>query len=82
MVGMTQSSKPIQEILGTGADYTMIDDEQLIIERDWLRKQLDQLTVKPGSSPVAVGQLLSSIEREVQRMTDELLLRTRSRHPA
>lgn len=80
-LGLTQSSKPIQGILDVGIDYTMIDDEQLIIDRDRQRRQLDELTVNPGSSP-AIGQLLSNIEREVERMTDELIQRALSRHPA
>lgn len=80
-LGLTQSSNPIQEVLGAGTDYTVIDDEHLIIERDRQRRQLDELTENPGSS-TAVGQLLSSIEREVERITDELMRRALSRHPA
>jgi len=52
----------------------MIDDEQLIIERDRQRKHLDEVTTNPGRYP-AVGQLLSGIERDVERMTDELIRR-------
>jgi hypothetical protein len=48
-LGLTQSSTPIQGILDAGIDYTMTDDEQLIIERDRHRRQLDELTVNPGS---------------------------------
>ena len=80
-LGPTQSSKSIQEVMGVGADFTMIGDEQLIIERERQRKQLDEMTMNPGSYP-AVGQLLSGIEREVERMTDELIRRARSGHPA
>jgi hypothetical protein len=80
-MGLTQSSKPIQGTLDVGTDYTMIDDEQLIIERARQRRRLDELTVDPGSSP-AVVQLLAGIERDVERMTDQLIQRALSRRPA
>jgi hypothetical protein len=77
----TQSEDPIRVVLDAENDYSMFDDDQLIAERDRQQNQLDELTMHPGSSP-AVGQLRSSIESEVGRMTDELLRRARSRHPS
>ena len=47
-MGLTQSSKPIQGTLDVGTDYTMIDDEQLIIEPARQPRRLDELTVDPG----------------------------------
>jgi hypothetical protein len=61
--------------------YPLLTDDQLIIERDRLRDQLEELTVNPGSSPV-VCQLLVNIEHEIEHMMDELLQRARSRHPS
>jgi hypothetical protein len=61
--------------------YPLLTDDQLIIERDRLRDQLEHLTVNPGGSP-AVCQLLVNIEHEIEHMMDELLQRARSRHPS
>jgi len=77
----TQSDVPIRVVIDAESDYTTFGDDQLIAERDRQKKQLDELTMHPSSSP-AVGQLRSSIEGEVRRMSDELLRRARSRHPS
>jgi hypothetical protein len=77
----TQSPEPIRFNLSCDTDYTFTQDEQLMAERDRQRRQLDELTLHPGSSP-AVDQLRASIEREVDRMTDELRRRARARHPS
>jgi len=62
-------------------DYTLFSDEQLDLERDRQQAQLDELMLHSGNS-LAVSQLRSSIEREVERMTSELKRRARSRHPS
>jgi len=56
-------------------------DEQLISERDPLEIQLEDLTLNPESSPV-ISQILVNMEQEIERMTDELRQRARSRHPS
>jgi hypothetical protein len=68
---------------GTDSDvsYRLFTDEQLIIERRRLVNQLDELTMNPGSSPVA-SQILVNMEREIERMTDELRQRALSQHPS
>jgi hypothetical protein len=62
-------------------DYALHADDQLIAERDRLRNQSDDLTMHPGGTP-GVSQLLVTIEQEIERITDELILRARSRHPS
>ena len=68
---------------GTDSDvnYRLFTDEQLIVERGRLRDQLEELTMNPGSSPVA-SQILANMEQEVERMTDELRQRALSLHPS
>ncbi len=61
--------------------YALYSDEQLLADRGRLRDQLDELTAHPGQTP-GVAQLLVSIEQEIERITDELLQRARSRHPS
>ncbi len=58
-----------------------LTDEQMLIERDRLRSQLDELTMNPGSSPTT-SQVLVNMERAIERMTDELRQRAISRHPS
>ncbi len=77
----TQSEVPIRVVLDDDSDYSMYGNDQLIAERERQQSQLDELTMHPSSSP-AVGQLRSSIESEVARITDELVRRARSRHPS
>lgn len=77
----TQSSEPLQVDADGVTDYTFFSDEQLSAERDRQQAQLDELKMHSGDS-LAVRQLRSSIEREVKRMTDELRIRARSRHPS
>jgi hypothetical protein len=77
----TQSDAPIRVVLDAETDYTGFDDEQLILERDRQRQQLDELNLHRGSSP-AVAQLRDTLEREVDRMEEELHRRARSRHPS
>jgi len=62
----------------TYAPYT---DEQLLADRTRLRDQSDELAANPGRSP-GVAQLLASIEQEIERISEELLQRARSRHPS
>jgi hypothetical protein len=62
-------------------NYSLLTDEQLKIERDRLKEQLDELTAARGSSHVDC-QLLVNIEGEIEHMMDELLQRARSRHPS
>ena len=61
-------------------DCTSLSDLELILERDRLREQLEELTVNPARSP-AVCQLLANIDQQIDRMTDELTGRALSRHP-
>ncbi len=61
--------------------YALHADDQLIAERDRLRTQSDELTMHSAGSP-GVSQLLVGIEQEIERITDELLQRARSRHPS
>jgi hypothetical protein len=77
----TTSNEPIRFDLADDTDYPFMNDEQLITERDRQREQLGELTMHSSSSP-AVDQLRSSIQREVDRMTEELRCRARSRHPS
>jgi hypothetical protein len=77
----SQGGGPPRTTINGDSNYSLLADEQLIIERDRKRKELDEVTMHPGSSP-AVGHLLVSIEREVERISDELLRRARSRHPS
>jgi hypothetical protein len=63
------------------SDYASLSDLDLILERDRLREQLDDLTINPGSSPV-VSQTLIDIDQQIDRMTDELTRRALSRHPS
>ena len=65
----------------SGISYRLFTDEQLIVERGRLRDQLEELTMNPGSSPVA-SQILVNMDREIERMTDELGQRARSLHPS
>ena len=76
----TQSSEPLRIATDGVIDYTYFSDEQLLLERDRQRTQLDELVLHSGSSG-AVEDLRASIDREVQRMT-ELRRRARSRHPS
>jgi hypothetical protein len=77
----TESDAPIRVVLGAETDYTGFDDEQLAIERDRQRHQLDELDLHRQSS-TAVTQLHDTLQREVDRMTDELRRRAQSRHPS
>jgi hypothetical protein len=77
----TQSSEPLRIETDGVIDYTYFSDEQLLLERDRQRAQLDELVLHSGSSG-AVEDLRASIDREVDRMTDELRQRARSRHPS
>ena len=66
---------------GDVISYSLFADEQLINERDRLRVQLEELTMNPGSSPVA-SQILVNMEQEIEHMTDELRQRALSLHPS
>ena len=61
--------------------YALYADDQLTAERDRLRIQSDELTMQSAGSP-GVSQILVGIEQEIDRITDELLQRARSRHPS
>ena len=63
------------------ADYSAYSDEQLIRERDQQQRQLEELTLHSDRSR-ATRSLLISIDGEVERITDELIRRARSRHPS
>jgi len=67
----------IQEV----PDYALLAEDQLLAERDRLRIQSDELTTHPAASP-GVSQRLVSIEEQIERISDELLQRARSRHPS
>jgi len=58
--------------------YSGFSDDELLAECAKRRKQLDVLATHPGVSP-AVGQILVSMDYEVERMTDELVRRLNSR---
>ncbi len=77
----TRSDVPIRIDLDDDTDYSMFDDDHLRAERDRQRQQLDELVLHPGGSP-AVALLRQSLEGEIDRMTDELRRRARSRHPS
>lgn len=62
-------------------DFSLFTDQQLIIKRDRQREKLDELIMHPGSS-LAVIELLVSLDRDVEQMTDELRRRARSQHPS
>ena len=77
----SRSEVPIRIDLEGDTDYSMFGDDQLRLERDRQSQQLLELVLHPGGSP-AVAQLHQSLEREVERMSDELRRRARSRHPS
>jgi hypothetical protein len=62
-------------------NVTPLSDLELILERDRLRTQLDELTVNEGTTPVT-SQMLVNIDKQIDRITDELTHRALSRHPA
>jgi hypothetical protein len=77
----SRSEVPIRIDLNGDTDYSMFGEEQLRTERDRQSEQLHELVLYPGGSP-AVAQLRRTLGREVERMTDELRRRARSRHPS
>ncbi len=72
---------PEPEGAGELPDYSRYGEEQLLQERERRQKQLDELTLHPERSP-ATWSLLASIDAEIERITDELIRRARSRHPS
>ena len=66
--------------LEANADYSAYSDDWLLSERDRKQRQLDELTRHPDRS--AVCSLLVSLDGEIERITDELIRRARSRHPS
>jgi hypothetical protein len=62
-------------------DYGRYGDDQLIAERDRRQRQRDELMLN-ADGEAATHTLMVSIEREVDRITDELIRRARSRHPS
>jgi hypothetical protein len=75
--------RAISRRTGTDSDvnYRLFTDEQLIVDRRRLRDQLDELTMNPGTPPVA-SQTLVDMEQEIECMTDEINRRARSLHPS
>ncbi len=57
---------------------THLTDEQLLIERDRRRAVVDHLVRYPGTSP-AVGPLLERADRDIERITAELIGRVAAR---
>lgn len=72
--------RPRMQVYGV-TSFVAYSDEELILERDRRRKQMDELTMRRGASPSLI-QLIVSIDREVERMTDELTRRATAKHPA
>ncbi len=62
-------------------NYSRYGEGQLVAERERRQKQLDELTLHTDRS-AATGSLLASIDAEIERITDELVRRARSRHPS
>jgi hypothetical protein len=67
---------PRMQVYGISS-FVAYSDEELILERDRKREQLDELTLRPDASP-SVIQLLVSIDREIERIMDELARRART----
>ncbi len=61
--------------------FEMFNDEWLALKRDRRLQQLFDLAMHPIKSPVYL-ELMSSMQREIDGMTDELVRRARSRHPS
>jgi hypothetical protein len=59
---------------------SLLTDEELLVERDRRRLQRERLTRHPGTSP-AVGRLFVSMDRDIERLTDELVRRVLVRRP-
>jgi hypothetical protein len=62
-------------------DYARYSDDQLIAERERRQRQRDELVLHTDGE-ATVYTLLVSIDGEVERITDELMRRARSRHPS
>ncbi|MGO8871113.1 MAG: hypothetical protein ACLQPH_06870 [Acidimicrobiales bacterium] len=77
----TRPSAPSRTTVNGVEMYLLSTDEQLIVERDRQQHQLDELIRHPAGS-ACVMQLATSIERDVDRKTEELLRRARARHPS
>ncbi len=62
-------------------EYSRYTDDELIAERARRQRQLDELTLfAEGQSDAST--LLVRLDEEVERITDELIRRARSRHPS
>lgn len=65
----------------TDVDYRVYTDDQLIAERDHRQRRLEELTRRRDHTTAICSQLVT-LDGEVERMTDELIRRARSRHPS
>jgi hypothetical protein len=71
------SSTTAQDML----DYSRYSDDELMTERARRHRQLDELSLfAEGESDASA--LLVRLDEEVERITDELIRRARSRHPS
>ena len=62
-------------------DYGHYSDDQLIAERERRQRQRDELMLR-ADGEAATYTLMVSIDGEVERITNELVRRARSRHPS
>jgi hypothetical protein len=62
-------------------DFGGYSDDQLIVERDRRQRDLEELTLRRDHTSTSCARLVS-LDREVDRLTDELIRRARSRHPS
>ena len=73
-----KDSDPSPTTVDATLDYGGYDDDELLAERDRQQRQLEELTLHPDHA----ATLLVSIDGAIERMTDELIRRARSRHPS
>jgi hypothetical protein len=62
-------------------DYRAYDDDELLVERDRQQRRLEELTLHPDPGQANCSRLVG-IDGEVERITDEMIRRARSRHPS
>ena len=62
-------------------DFGRYSDDQLMAERERRQRQRSELSLHTDAEPAA-HTALASIDREVERINDELIRRARSRHPS
>ncbi len=76
-----KTTRPTATTAQDVVDYSRYADDELIAERSRRQRQLDELTLYALGETDA-SALLVRLDEEVERITDELIRRARSRHPS